>query len=132
MIARRPLLGALLALGACNAPSPDEIGSAVPAPDAFLAAIRPAELGREVDAVQLVTVSRGDKAITVELRVSVTAGAMTLVAQDMLGQRLMTVRWDDAGVRVERSPNLPDAVSPTGLLGRSVAICWPAPAVRRA
>jgi hypothetical protein len=55
-----------------------------------------------------------------------------LVAQDMLGQRLTTVSWTDAGVVAERSPNLPPFVSPTGLLADLVAICWPEDAVRRA
>ena len=54
------------------------------------------------------------------------------VAQDMLGQRLMTVTWTDSGVVEERSPNLPALVSPAGMLADLVAICGPEEAVRRA
>jgi hypothetical protein len=129
---RWQLLGAIAGLAACTVPAPDEIRSAVPAPSSFLAAIKPADLGRSVEAVQLVTVRRGDKAITVELRLSINGDRLILVAQDMLGQRLMTVRWDDRGVHEERSPNLPDLVSPTGILADLVAICWPAELVKRA
>lgn len=132
MIARRALIAASLAVAGCSAHSLEEIASAVPASSAFLAAMGPADLGRDVEAVQLVTVSRADKSITVELRLSVKADRMIFVAQDMLGHRLMTVRWSEAGVDVERSPNLPDTVAPAGMLADLVAICWPADAVRRA
>lgn len=117
---------------ACTTPSPEVIGSAVPASQAFLGHLRAADLGREVEAAQLVTVSRDDKAVTVEVRLSVKAERLILVAQDMLGQRLMTVQWTDAGIAEERSPNLPAVVSPVGLLADLVALCWPEDAVRRA
>jgi hypothetical protein len=132
LIARRHLLGLFLVVTACGGPSAEEIASAVPASSSFLAAMRPADLGRDVEAVQLVTVSRAGKAITVELRLSIKADRLMFVAQDMLGQRLMTVQWSEVGVSVERSPNLPEGVSPVGMLADLVAICWPADAVRPA
>ena len=128
---RRHLLWTILLAG-CTGPSPGDIPAGVPSPSAFLAAIKPADLGRETEVGQLVTVSHGDKAITVEARLSVKRDRVLMVAQDMLGQRLMTVRWDDAGVAVERSPNLPDSVSPQAILADLVAISWPAAAVQRA
>lgn len=126
-------VGALLGVvaAACVGPSPEAAGSAVPSSQAFLGEMRPADLGRDVEAVQLVTVSRDDKAVTVEVRLSVRAERLVLVAQDMLGQRLMTVQWTDAGILAERSPNLPELVSPAGLVADLVAISWPEPAVRR-
>jgi Protein of unknown function (DUF3261) len=128
---RRHLLWAILLAG-CTGPSPRDIPAGVPSPTSFLGAIKPADLGRETEAVQLVSVSRDDKAISVEVRLSVKRDRLLLVAQDMLGQRLMTVRWDDAGVAVERSPNLPDSVSPQAILADLVAISWPATAVQHA
>jgi hypothetical protein len=128
---RRFLLGAILLAG-CTGPSPGDIPAGVPSPASFLAAIKPADLGRETEVAQLVTVTHGDKSITVDARVSVKRDRLLMVAQDMLGQRLMTVRWDDAGVAVERSPNLPDSVSPQAILADLVAIAWPADAVQRA
>jgi hypothetical protein len=128
---RRHLLWAILLVG-CTGPQPGDIPAGVPSPASFLAAIKPADLGRETEVAQLVTVTHGDKSITVDARVSVTHDRLLLVAQDMLGQRLMTVRWDSAGVVVERSPNLPDSVSPQAILADLVAISWPAAAVQRA
>jgi hypothetical protein len=117
---------------ACTAPGPEAASSAVPAPGAFLDHIRPADLGRDVDAVQLVSVSRDSTAITIEVRLSIRAQQLRLVAQDMIGQRLMTVQWNGADVVEERSSNLPTFVAPKGLLADLVAICWPESAVRQA
>src|SRR5882757_11142117 len=55
-----------------------------------------------------------------------------LVAQDTLGQRLMTIVWTDTGITDERSPNLPASVSPKGMLADLVAIGASEAAVRRA
>ena len=130
---RWALVGALAGvLAACMGPTPDAVSSAVPSAQTFLGALRPADLGRDVEAVQLVTVSREAQAITVEVRLSVRAGRLILVAQDMLGQRLMTVQWTDAGLTAERAPTLPDLVSPAGMLADLVAISWPEDSVRRA
>ena len=131
---RRSIVGALaiLTMAACTSISPEAATSAVPAPAAFLGRLRPADLGREFEAAQLVTVSRDSKSVVVEVRLSVRADRLTLVAQDMLGQRLLTVVWTDTGIVEERSPNLPAAVSPVGLLADLVAICGPEDAVRRA
>jgi len=112
--------------------SPGSVSSTVPASSTFLSNLRPADLGREVEAVQLVTVSRDGNAVLVEVRLSLKAGQLFLVAQDMLGQRVMTVTWTEDGVRDERAPSLPPVVSPVGMLADLVAICWPEDIVRRA
>ena len=131
---RRSIMGALpiLAATACMSLPAETVSSAVPAPSAFLAQLRPGDLGRQFEAVQLVTVSRDGKAFVAEVRLSVRPDRLMLVAQDMLGQRLMTVTWTDAGITDERSPNLPASVSPVGMLADLVAICGPEDAVRRA
>lgn len=136
MITRRSLrcaaLGVLGVLAAaCTSPSSEAVGSAVPAPSAFLSHLRPAGLGRQFEAVQLVTVTHGAKSLVIEVLLSVRADRLMLVAQGMLGQRLITVSWTDAGIVEERSSDLPPFVSPTGLLADLVAICWPEDAVRR-
>ena len=138
MIARtcrgRSLAGvlAILATAACTAAPPETASSAVPAASAFLAQLRPHDLGREFEAVQLVTVSRDDKVFVAEVRLSVKADRLMLVAQDTLGQRLMTIVWTDTGITDERSPNLPALVSPKGMLADLVAIGASEAAVRRA
>ena len=137
MITRRSLrcaaVGVLSVLAAaCTSVSSEAVSSAVPAPSAFLSHLRPAGLERQFEAVQLVTVTRDAKSLVIEVLLSVRADRLMLVAQGMLGQRLITVSWTDAGIVAERSPDLPPFVSPTGLLADLVAICWPEDAVRRA
>jgi hypothetical protein len=131
---RRSIMGALpiLTVAACTSLPAEAVSSAVPAPAAFLAQLRPGDLGRQFEAFQLVTVSRDGKAFVAEVRLSVRRDRLMLVAQDMLGQRLMTVTWTDTGIVDERSPNLPASVSPVGMLADLVAICGPEDAVRRA
>ena len=117
---------------ACSPPSPEALSSAVPASSAFLSHLRPADLGRELEAVQLVTVTHGTQSVVIDVRLSLASDRLVLVAQDMLGQRLMTILWSDTGIVEERSPNLPALVSPVGLLADLVAICGPEDAVARA
>jgi Protein of unknown function (DUF3261) len=131
---RRSMVGVLgiLAAAACTAAQPEAASSAVPASSAFLARLRPNDLGREFEAVQLVTVSHDNKVFVAEVRLSVRADRLMLVAHDTLGQRLMTIVWTDKGIVDERSPNLPAPVSPKGMLADLVAIGGAEDAVRRA
>jgi hypothetical protein len=130
---RSPLVSILAAMtAACSHPPQDALSSAVPMPSEFLSHIRPADLGREVEAVQLVSVSRDSAAFTVEVRLSISKGRVRFVAQDIVGQRLMTVQWSGIDVIEERSPNLPAFIAPKGMLADLVAICWPEDVVRRA
>jgi hypothetical protein len=117
---------------ACAETTPEFATSAVPNPGTFLDHIRPADLGRDVDAIQLVSVSRDDAAVTIEVRLSVRPQELRFVAQDMIGQRLLTARWNGARVVEERSPNLPRFIIAKGLLADLVAICWPEKEVRQA
>lgn len=129
---RRATLAALLTSAGC-APGGLAMGnSAVPSPQAFLDHLRPSGLGRNVEAVQLVTLDHGGRIVSIELRLGITADRLKLVAQDMLGQRLMSIDWTDTGVVTTRSPNLPPSVSPVDLLADLVAICWPEALVRQA
>ncbi|CAN5922214.1 hypothetical protein BH11PSE3_BH11PSE3_34440 [soil metagenome] len=125
-------LFAVLATAACASVPPRDAGSAVPDPKGFLGHLRPADLGRTFEAAQLVTVSRDGKSLVSDVRLAVRPDRLMLVAQDMLGQRLMTVTWSDAGISDERSPALPPTVSPVGLLADLVAISAPEDVVRRA
>ena len=130
---RRSIVGLLgILAAACADKAPEAAGSAVPASSAFLALLRPADLGRKFEAVQLVTVRRGDNVIVADVRLSAGSDQLMLVAQDMIGQRLMTIVWTDTGVAEERSPNLPAQVSPRGLLADLVAIAGSEDTVRRA
>lgn len=130
---KRRFLLAVVALAStgCTSPSEDIGGPALDSA-AFFAAIQPGDLGRSVEAIQLVGVRRGENALFFEIRLSVTGERLILVALDSLGQRLMTVRWSDQGVVSEKAPTLPPVVSPERLLLDLVAILWPQQAVERA
>ncbi|MBS0537577.1 MAG: DUF3261 domain-containing protein [Proteobacteria bacterium] len=121
-----------VAIMACTTPDPEIASSAVPASAAFLDHVQPADLGRDVDAAQLVSVSRDSAVFTIQVRLSVRREELRFVAQDMIGQRLMSVQWKGAVVNEERSPNLPAFIVPKGLLADLVAICWPEEIVRKA
>ena len=129
---RRLLLTAIAgSFTGCTSPTEDIGGPALDSA-AFFAAIRPGDLGRGVEAIQLVGVRRGESVLFFEIRLSVTRDRLILVALDSLGQRIMTVRWTDQGVVSEKAPTLPPVVSPERLLLDLVAILWPAPAVEQA
>jgi hypothetical protein len=128
----RRLLLAAIALAGAGCTPPEDIGGPALETTAFFAAIRPADLGRNVEAIQLVSVRRGEEALFFEIRISVTRERLMLVALDSLGQRIMTIRWTDAGVVADKAPTLPPVVSPERLLLDLVAILWPQQAVERA
>ncbi len=132
VFSRRAALAALLASTGCAPGGLATGNSAVPSPQAFLDQLRPSGLGRNVEAVQLVTLAHSGQIVSIELRLSITADQFKLVAQDMLGQRLMTIDWTNNGVAFTRAPNLPPSVSPADLLTDLVAICWPEALVRQA
>lgn len=129
----RRLLLTLIALSwtGCTSP-PEDIGGPALDHAAFFAAISPGDLGRSVEAVQLVSVRRGQDALFFEIRVSVSRDRLMLVALDSLGQRIMTIRWSAEGVVSQKAPTLPPVVSPERLLLDLVAILWPQQAVERA
>ena len=129
---RRLLLGVILLSWTGCTGSPEDIGGPALDSNAFFAAIRPADLGRSIEAIQLVGVRRGEDALFFEIRISVTRERLVLVALDSLGQRLMTIRWSADGVATEKSSNLPSVVTPERLLLDLVAILWPQEAVERA
>lgn len=128
---RRSLL-AVIALPWTGCTTPEDIGGPALDSAAFFAAIRPGDLGRTVEAIQLVSVRRGQEALFFEIRISVTRDRLILVALDSLGQRLMTMRWTADGVVSEKAPTLPAVVSPERLLLDLVAILWPQQVVAQA
>lgn len=129
---RRAALAGLLTIAACAPAGLENGNAAVPSPQAFLKHMQPSEIDRSIEAAQLVTVTHGSTVVSIELRLSIDADRLKLAAQDMVGQRLMTIDWSGGTVSATRSPNLPASVSPADLLADLVAICWPEDAVRRA
>ncbi|WP_448207154.1 DUF3261 domain-containing protein [Azospirillum sp. sgz302134] len=130
---RKYVLGLVLLLGACAA-MPSEMDARAPmiGPRQRLALPRPADLGRSVEAAQLITARRGGDTFVFEGHVSVTPERFMLVGLDTLGRRAMTVTWTDAGVEVETAPWLPEGVRPGAMLADLVVLYWPEAVVRQA
>jgi hypothetical protein len=126
-------------LGACSSlpPSMPPAGTsasveALIAPGRRIILPQPSELGRLVEARQLVTVQFMGNAMAFETRLSVTAGKLSLVCMDTLGRRAITAAWDGTKLDVDVAPWVPEAVKPGSLLADLVLIYWPEKAARAA
>lgn len=135
---RRVWLALLFVVGLAGCATPaDRLPDRQPArpvrigPELFLTLPQPGELGRDVDAVQLVSAHYGDQIYGFQTRLSAAAGRFTFVAVDMLGRRAMTVTWTDEGVIAEKAPWLPAGLRPESMLADIVLIYWPEGTVRR-
>ena len=122
----------VLTLGGCAAAPVQDPHAPLLAPDQQLTLPRPGDLGRRVEAVQLITGKHGDQAFAFEGHLSVTPERMMLVGLDTLGRRAMTLTWTDTGVEVDTAPWLPPSLRPGSMLADLVVLYWPEAAVRRA
>jgi hypothetical protein len=118
-----------LVLGACTAPPPEP--AAYIAPALRFALPSPRELGRSVDAVQLVTAHyRGDIQMF-ETHLSVSPDRMTLIGLDPFGRRALTVTLTDTGIDIDKASWFPQALRPENILADVAIVYWPEDAVRR-
>jgi hypothetical protein len=118
----------LLASCATSPPpvSPEEAARPMIAPKQVLTLPRPADLGRSVQAVQLITFRRGNQIMVFEGHLSITPERLLLVGIDSLGRRAMTLTWTEMGLTAEAAPWLPPAVRPGSMLADIVMLYWPA------
>lgn len=123
-------LGLLLGLGACH--SGGGVTAVAIAPGILLSLPSPAELGREVEAVQMVTADYGSKSFAFEVRLSVDSERVLLVGTDTMGRRAMNIEWERGTLSVDHAPWLPDVVRPENVLADLVLLYWPDEAVRKA
>ncbi len=124
------LLGVLAACttspDARRPPGPVRIGR-----ELYLNLPQPGELGRAVEAVQLVAAHYGGQTYLFESRISATPDSFTFLGIDTMGRRAMTITWTDTGVIAEKASWLPAALRPENLLADMVLIYWPDDTVRR-
>lgn len=123
----------LLLAGCASVPppvSPEEAARPMIAPKQMLTLPRPADLGRSVQAVQLITFRRDGQTLVFEGHLSITPERLLLVGVDSLGRRAMTLTWTETGLTAEAAPWLPSAVRPGSMLADIVLLYWPAAAVR--
>ena len=119
-----------LVLVACVA-SPPLAERVTVAPGITLDLPRPGDLGRSVEAVQMVTARHGDDRFVFEGRLSVGPERLLLVGSDSLGRRALTVSWSRGRMEVERAAWLPDSLHPENILADIVLLYWPEAVVRR-
>jgi len=120
-----------LVLTACAAPPPTSERVAV-ARDISLTLPLPADLGRAIEATQLVTARRAGEVHVFEARLSVDRERLVLVGTDMLGRRAMTIEWRAGSVIVDKSAWVPDNLRPENVLADIVLIYWPDAVLARA
>jgi len=124
-----PSVALLFLLAACATP-PTPPGSVMVAPGVLFALPAPAALGREVEAVQLVSARHGADIFTFEGHLSVTPERVLLAGTDGFGQRLMEISWDGKTVSAHKASFLPDALHPENILADVMLIYWPEAAMR--
>lgn len=90
----------------------------------------PAALGRSVDAVQLLTARHGDQSFTLEMRLSINSERLLLVGTDLMGRRVMTLRWDGQNISFDHPEGLPEVIRPEAMLADVVLLYWPLEVVR--
>lgn len=124
----RPLAVLVLVLLAACAEVPRPI---LLAPGVPLALPAPGELGRVVEALQVVTATRGGEVSVFESRLAVTADEVRLVTTDPLGRRALAIRWTAGGVEEDRAAWVPAELRAENVLADLVLLYWPEAAIRR-
>jgi hypothetical protein len=114
------------------------IAKAEPYPDALIAPghrialPHPSELGRAVEARQLVTMTHGSNTVSFESHISVNASRLRMVCIDMLGRRAMTVEWDGQKMKADVADWVPSTIRPGSMLADLMMIYWPEKPARAA
>jgi hypothetical protein len=103
------------------------------APGHVLALPQPGDLGRSVEATQLITVHRGGEVHAFEGHISVTPERLLLVGLDGMGRRALTLTWDKSGkVSGQTAAWMKDPVPPGPMLADLIVLYWPETSVRAA
>lgn len=124
------ILALFLALTGC-ATSPSDDRAIEVAPGIVFTLPTPAELGRSVEATQLVTADYPGGTLVFEVRVSLTPTRLALTSTDTLGQRLLTLTWDGHTVRVsERASWLPSHIRGENILADVLLVATPEAALQ--
>jgi hypothetical protein len=125
-------LAAALLLGGCATAPAEHETALVLAPNLRLDPPRPADMGQTIEVVQMITAHHDGRDFSFEAHLSITPQRVLLAGVDPMGQRVMTVTWQESGIRVDASPFLPKDVRPGSMLADIVVLYWPEEAVRRA
>src|SRR5579859_1522486 len=121
----------LLSLAACSTVPAPPPGTVMVAPGALFALPPPAALGRDIEAVQMVTARHGAQSFTFEGHLSVTPERVLLAGTDGFGQRLMDLRWDGKTMTADKASWLPETLQPDYVLADVMLIYWPEAALHQ-
>lgn len=123
----------LLSLTGCASTPPIDTNAAMIAPGRILTLPAPAELGRSVEATQLITVRRDGDTYAFEGHISINPERLYLVGVDGLGRRALTLTWEKSGkVTSQTAAWLPKTIMPGPMLADLVMLYWPEAVLRRA
>lgn len=128
MLRRRALL--LASLAGCTAPEAPA-GSVQIAPGASFWLPGAGELGRSIEAAQMVRANYRGRDIGFEGQMSVTPKRLLLACVDLLGRPGMTVRWERPRVSAQVADWFPASLRPENMLADIMLIYWPLASVRR-
>jgi hypothetical protein len=126
---RRTLL--LAGLAGCTAPE-SLPGSVAIIPGVTLHLPGPNELGRSVEAAQIVRANYRGRDIVFEAQLSITPQRLLLACIDPLGRPAMTVRWEQGQVSAQRAEWSPASLRPENMLADIMLMYWPQPSLRQA
>ena len=113
-------------------PAPPDPNALLIGPGQRLSLPRVADLGRNIVAIQLITVHAYGQTFVLEVNLSVTPERVTLVGLDAIGRRAITITWTDQNVSAETAPWVPETLRPGSMLADIIVIYWPEAAVRAA
>src|SRR5262249_14319805 len=102
------------------------------APGQVLSLPRPADVGRRILAVQLITVKRGEQTFAFEGHLNLRPDQVVFIGLDSVGRRAVTITWNGRDISAEVAPWLPESVRPGSLLADLIMIYWPEKSVRDA
>jgi predicted exporter len=115
-----------------EAPSNADVAGVVQiGPNVALVMPGPADLGRFVEATQLVTAHYEDKTFAFEAYISTTPEHFLLVGLDLMGRKIMTINWTTEGTVFETASGVPSQLRPENVLADIVLLYWPEAAVRK-
>ena len=128
MILRRRTLF-LASLAGCTASEPPS-GSVAIAPGVTLRLPNANELGRSVEAAQMVRANYRQQDIVFEGQLSVTPGRLLLACIDPLGRPAMTLRWEQGRLSAQTAEWFPASLRPENMLADIMLIYWPQASLR--
>lgn len=125
---RVPLICVLLAcawLAGCVTPtSPGASRSSTVSAPALPALAAPSSAPPRV-ALQLVRAAYGERSLSIQCAVSVTAETLTVIGLTGVGQRMFTLSWDGERTELTKSPLVPANLDPARLLTDLQLVLWP-------